>query len=177
MLGMCLPIVFPDNHWCRPSVSHQYSLLVSCVLSSCTNVQRRRKDFLIGGAQSETTHRVVSNLYNNLWDMGGHMPPAPPWFLRLWCSGQEQLLRDCRLCLYCLYIVLFILCLLCFWIRIQLIWNVWYGILFPVSAVTTILPLCCTNRKKGLSLGWTYSGLFHEWSKNSCIWTKHIWYL
>ena len=28
--------------------------------------QRRRKDFLIGGAQSETTHRVVSNLYNNL---------------------------------------------------------------------------------------------------------------
>ena len=29
-------------------------------------MQRRRKDFLIGGAQSETTHRVVSNLYNNL---------------------------------------------------------------------------------------------------------------
>ena len=28
--------------------------------------QRRRKDFLVGGAQSETTHRVVSNLYNNL---------------------------------------------------------------------------------------------------------------
>ena len=27
---------------------------------------RRRKDFLIGGAQFETTHRVVSNLYNNL---------------------------------------------------------------------------------------------------------------
>ena len=27
--------------------------------------QRRRKDFLIGGAQSETSHRVVSNLYNN----------------------------------------------------------------------------------------------------------------
>ena len=26
----------------------------------------RRKDFLIGGAQFETTHRVVSNLYNNL---------------------------------------------------------------------------------------------------------------
>ena len=26
----------------------------------------RRKDFLIRGAQSETTHRVVSNLYNNL---------------------------------------------------------------------------------------------------------------
>ena len=26
----------------------------------------RRKDFLIGEAQSETTHRVVSNLYNNL---------------------------------------------------------------------------------------------------------------
>ena len=36
--------------------------------------QRRRKDFLIWGAQSETTHRVVSNLYN----MGGHMPPVPP---------------------------------------------------------------------------------------------------
>ena len=29
-------------------------------------VQRCRKDFLIGGAQSETTYRVVSNLYNNL---------------------------------------------------------------------------------------------------------------
>ena len=33
-------------------------------------LQGRRKDFLIGGggggAQSETTHRVVSNLYNNL---------------------------------------------------------------------------------------------------------------
>ena len=29
-------------------------------------VRRRRKDFLIGGAQSETTHGVVSNLYNNL---------------------------------------------------------------------------------------------------------------
>ena len=28
--------------------------------------QRCRKDFLIGGAQCETTHRVVSNLYNNL---------------------------------------------------------------------------------------------------------------
>ena len=31
-----------------------------------SSIQRRRKDFLIGGAQSETTHRVVSNLYNNL---------------------------------------------------------------------------------------------------------------
>ena len=30
------------------------------------HMQRCRKDFLIGGAQSETTHRVVSNLYNNL---------------------------------------------------------------------------------------------------------------
>ena len=38
----------------------------------------RRKDFLIGGAQSETTHRVVSNLYNNLSNLGGHMPPVPP---------------------------------------------------------------------------------------------------
>ena len=28
--------------------------------------QRRMKDFLIGGVQSETTNRVVSNLYNNL---------------------------------------------------------------------------------------------------------------
>ena len=28
--------------------------------------QGRRKDFLIGGAQSKTTYRVVSNLYNNL---------------------------------------------------------------------------------------------------------------
>ena len=28
--------------------------------------QGRRKDYLIGGAQSETTHKVVSNLYNNL---------------------------------------------------------------------------------------------------------------
>ena len=38
----------------------------------------RRKDFLIGEAQSETTHRVVSNLYNNLWNLGGHTPPVPP---------------------------------------------------------------------------------------------------
>ena len=30
------------------------------------HMQRRRKDFLIGGAQSKTTHRVVGNLYNNL---------------------------------------------------------------------------------------------------------------
>ena len=36
---------------------------------------RRRKDFLIGGGTIETTHRVVSNLYENL---GGHMPPVPP---------------------------------------------------------------------------------------------------
>ena len=28
-------------------------------------MQSRRKDFLIEGAQSETTHRVVNNLYNN----------------------------------------------------------------------------------------------------------------
>ena len=28
--------------------------------------QGRRKDFLIGGTQSEATHRIVSNLYNNL---------------------------------------------------------------------------------------------------------------
>ena len=28
-------------------------------------MQWRRKDSLIGGAQFETTHRVVSNLYNN----------------------------------------------------------------------------------------------------------------
>ena len=41
-------------------------------------LHRRRKDFLIGGSQSETTHRVVSNLYNKLWNMGGHMPPVPP---------------------------------------------------------------------------------------------------
>ena len=34
--------------------------------SETVPIQRRRKDFLIGGAQSETTHRVVSNLYNNL---------------------------------------------------------------------------------------------------------------
>ena len=30
------------------------------------HIQRRRKDVLIGGAQSDTTHRVVNNLYNNL---------------------------------------------------------------------------------------------------------------
>ena len=35
-------------------------------LSAGVTDQRRRKDFLIGGAQSETTHRVVSNLYKNL---------------------------------------------------------------------------------------------------------------
>ena len=34
---------------------------------------------MIGEAQSETTHRVVSNLYNNLENMGGaHAPGAPP---------------------------------------------------------------------------------------------------
>ena len=39
-----------------------------CYMFSCLAIssQRRRKDFLIGGAQSETTHRVVSNLYDNL---------------------------------------------------------------------------------------------------------------
>ena len=36
------------------------------MLVSTWSLQRRRNDFLIGGAQSETTHRVVSNLYNNL---------------------------------------------------------------------------------------------------------------
>ena len=41
-------------------------------------VQRHRKDFLIGGAQFETTHRVVSNLNNNLRNLGGHMPLVPP---------------------------------------------------------------------------------------------------
>ena len=45
--------------------------------------QWRRKDFLIGGARFETTHRVVSNLYNNYENLGGHMPPVPPRFLRL----------------------------------------------------------------------------------------------
>ena len=35
--------------------------------------QGHRKDFLIGGAQSESTHRVVNNLYY----LGGHMPPVP----------------------------------------------------------------------------------------------------
>ena len=54
--------------------------------------QGHRKDFLIGGAQSEATHRVVSNLYNNLWNLGGHMPPVPPRFLRLW---------NCTLCKRC----------------------------------------------------------------------------
>ena len=46
---------------------------ISCQIEWCLlHKQRRRKDFLIGGggggggAQSETTHRVVSNLYNNL---------------------------------------------------------------------------------------------------------------
>ena len=38
----------------------------SVVMIYMHNNQRRRKDFLIGGAQSETTHKVVSNLYNNL---------------------------------------------------------------------------------------------------------------
>ena len=41
-------------------------------------MQRRRKDSLIGGAQSETTHRVVSNLYNTLRNLEEHMPPVPP---------------------------------------------------------------------------------------------------
>ena len=34
--------------------------------STTDGTQGHRKDFLYGGAQSETTHRVVSNLYNNL---------------------------------------------------------------------------------------------------------------
>ena len=34
---------------------------------------RRRKDFLIGGGTLETTHRVVSNLYNE-----NSLPPVPP---------------------------------------------------------------------------------------------------
>ena len=46
--------------------------------------QGRRKAFSYwgrggGGAQSETTHRVVSNLYNNLWNLGGGtFPRCPP---------------------------------------------------------------------------------------------------
>ena len=43
----------------------------------------RRKDFLIGGgggggARFETTHRVVSNLYNNYENLGGTCPRCLP---------------------------------------------------------------------------------------------------
>ena len=54
------------------------------LLWGLTLVQRRRKDFLIGGgvggggAQSETTHRVVSNLYNNFMKHGGGTCPRCP---------------------------------------------------------------------------------------------------
>ena len=47
---------------------------------------------------------------------------------------------------------MFTLCLLYFCIyRSQLIRN---GILFPVSTVTTIWPLCCSSRRKVIPLGW-----------------------
>ena len=39
-----------------------------------------------GGAQFETTHTVVSNLYNNLGKFGGAHAPGAPRLLRL-CSG------------------------------------------------------------------------------------------
>ena len=45
----------------------------------CVAIQRRRKDFLIGGAQCETTHRVVSNLYTTIYKTWrAHAPSAPP---------------------------------------------------------------------------------------------------
>ena len=64
VLVLLLPVIL--YHLPLPSVS---TLLLSCawlVFSFQLSLQRRRKDFLIGGAQSETTHGVVSNLYNNL---------------------------------------------------------------------------------------------------------------
>ena len=53
-------------------------------------LQWRRKDFLIGGTQFESTHTIGSNLYNNLWKLGGaHAPGAPPgsyaYVLLPWC--------------------------------------------------------------------------------------------
>ena len=41
------------------------------------------------GSAVETTHRVVSNLYNNLWKLGGDSCPPPPCFLRL-CSQSRN---------------------------------------------------------------------------------------
>ena len=59
-----------DFNLCQISIIVQKQLFrgvkafISCL--KMLHTQRGRKDFLIGGAQSETTHRVVSNLYNNL---------------------------------------------------------------------------------------------------------------
>ena len=62
----------------RPIIAGVRILIVSSTCSlhdqapsskdwSCeTKAKWRRKDFLIGVAQFETTYRVVSNLYNNL---------------------------------------------------------------------------------------------------------------
>ena len=47
------------------------------------------KTFWLGGGtvwNYTKCHGVVSNLYNNLWNLRGHMPPVPTRFLRLCCA-------------------------------------------------------------------------------------------
>ena len=48
------------------TVTHEPLLKTNVVFTKQSTHQWRRKDFLIGGSQFETTHRVVTNLYNNL---------------------------------------------------------------------------------------------------------------
>ena len=42
------------------------------------------KTFWLGGAQYVINYFVVQNIYGTDWKLGGHVPPVPPWFLRLW---------------------------------------------------------------------------------------------
>ena len=85
-----LPILKIATHtahaaWQKPLLSRwkKYPLWLSVI------AQWRRKDFLNGGAQFETTHRVVSNLYSNLWKLGGAHAPSASRFLRL-CSYHQN---------------------------------------------------------------------------------------
>ena len=68
-------------------VLSSYTLTLNSVHLHQTNQlvsQAQERHFDWGGGTVETTHRVVSNLYNNLWKLeggeggGGHMPPVPP---------------------------------------------------------------------------------------------------
>ena len=50
----------------------------ACLKFSIFTVQRRRKDFLIGGAQYVINYFVVQNIYGTDWNLGGHVPRCPP---------------------------------------------------------------------------------------------------